>query len=135
MRWETEDGTTEDGRQKMGDRKWETEDGRQKMGDRRWETEDGRQEMGDRRCETGDARQETRNRRHETGDGTQRRRETEDEILETGQDTVDRTVVLETENRRQEMGWLTGDKTGDRRQDIGTGDSRLCTKMGLGDGG
>ena len=58
-------------------------------------------------------------------------------------------MVPETENRRQEMGRLTGDRTGDRRgetgnrtgetrqgrQDSGTGDSRLCTKMGLGDGG
>ena len=116
------------GPQKMGDRRWETEDGT---------TENGRQKMGDRRWETGDGRQETRDRRQELGhrgDGRQKTG-TGDEILETGQDTVDRTVVLETENRRQEMGRLTGDKTGDRRQDIGTGDSRLCTKMGLGDGG
>ena len=65
--------------------------------------------MADRRRETGDARQEMGHR----GDGRQKTG-TGDEILETGQDTVDRTVVLETENRRQEMGRLTGDKTGDR---------------------
>ena len=41
----------------------ETEDGRQKMGDRRRETEDGRQETGDKRRETGDKRRETRDRR------------------------------------------------------------------------
>ena len=44
------------------------------------------------------------------GDG-RKKTGTGDEILETGRDTVDRTVVLETENRRR----LTGDKTGDRR--------------------
>ena len=60
-------------------------------------------------------------RRQKTGTG--------DEIHETGWETVDRTVVPKTENRRQEIGRLTGDRRQDR------GDSRLCTKMGLGDGG
>ncbi len=37
-----------------GNRKWETGDGRQEMGDRRWETGyDGRQEIGDQRQEKG----------------------------------------------------------------------------------
>ena len=123
----------------MGDRRLETRGKRRETGDGRRGTRDERQEMEDRRWET----EETGDRRQgqETGTG--------DEIHETGRETVDRTVVPETENRRQEMGWLTGDRTGDRRgetgnrtgetrqgrQDSGTGDSRLCTKMGLGDGG
>ena len=49
------------------------------------------------------------------GDGRQKMG-TGDEIHETGRETVDRTVVPETENRRQEMGRLTGDGTVDRRQ-------------------
>ena len=68
------------------------------MGDRRWETE----ETGDRR------------RGQEIGTG--------DKIHETGRETVDRTVVPETENRRQEMGRLTGEgrqETGQGRQDRG----------------
>ena len=44
---------TRDGRQDMGDRRWETGYGRQDMGDRIWETEDGRQETADRRQENG----------------------------------------------------------------------------------
>ena len=72
------------------------------MGDRRWETEDGRQEIGDRRLETtgkrretGDGRRGTRDGRQEMGDKGDRRQNTGtgDEIHETGQETVDRTVV------------------------------------------
>ena len=79
------------------------------MGDRRWETE----ETGDRR------------RGQEMGTG--------DEIHETGRETVDRTVVPETENRRQEMGRLTGDRTGDRRGD--TREGRQETGQGRQDRG
>ena len=108
----------------MGDRRWETEDGRQKMGDRRLETRGKRREARDEKPEMGDGGQEMRDKRWETeetedrGDGRQKTG-TGDEIHETGRETVDRTVVPETENRRQEMGRLTGDRTGDRRGETG----------------
>ena len=63
------------------------------------------------------------------GDGRQKTG-TGDKIHETGRETVDRTVVPETENRRQEMGRLTGDRTGDRR-----GEGRQETGQGRQDRG
>ena len=63
-----------------------------------------------------------------------KRQKTEDrrwETEETGD--RDRTVVPETENRRQEMGRLTGDRTGDRRGD--TREGRQETGQGRQDRG